>query len=199
MRIGMMLRSLDEKGGIGVYTHNLIQELLCIDRRNQYILLYRHGSNLGRFAQYQNVTERVVKAPNKAFWDQVAIPYACWKEQVDVVFHPERHDHPVAGVQADQLLDTYTQARAGGRPHDAIDIMAPAGTPVVAAAEGTVEKLFFSQGGGGITAYVRSPDRRWTYYYAHLQGYAPGLREGQRVMFVAFGGGLTWGSSLWQL
>lgn len=88
---------------------------------------------------------------------------------------------PVAGVRPDQLLDTYTQARAGGRPHDAIDIMAPAGTPVVAAAEGTVEKLYFSDGGGGITAYVRSPDRRWTYYYAHLQAYAPGLREGQQV------------------
>jgi peptidoglycan LD-endopeptidase LytH len=88
---------------------------------------------------------------------------------------------PVVGIRADQLLDTYTQARAGGRPHDAIDIMAPAGTPVVAAAEGIVEKLFFSEGGGGITAYVRSPNQRWTYYYAHLQAYAPGLHEGQRV------------------
>ncbi|HEY5713717.1 MAG TPA: M23 family metallopeptidase [Allosphingosinicella sp.] len=89
---------------------------------------------------------------------------------------------PVAGVRAGQLVDTFTQARAGGaRVHDAIDIMAPAGTPVFAAAEGTVERLFFSDGGGGITAYVRSPDRRWTYYYAHLQSYAPGLREGQRV------------------
>ena len=89
---------------------------------------------------------------------------------------------PVAGVKAEQLSDTYTQARAGGaRLHDAIDIMAPDGTPVVAAADGTVEKLFFSAGGGGITAYVRSPDQRWIYYYAHLQGYAPGLAEGQRV------------------
>ena len=59
--------------------------------------------------------------------------------------------------------------------------MAPAGTPVIAAAEGIVEKLFFSDGGGGITAYVRSPDQGWIYYYAHLQSYAPGLREGQRV------------------
>ena len=78
--------------------------------------------------------------------------------------------------------DTFTQARAGGaRVHDAIDIMADEGTPVIAATDGTVEKLFFSDGGGGITAYVRSPDQRWTYYYAHLQGYAPGLAEGQKV------------------
>jgi murein DD-endopeptidase MepM/ murein hydrolase activator NlpD len=89
---------------------------------------------------------------------------------------------PVAGVKADQLTDTFTQARAGGaRVHDAIDIMADEGTPVIAATEGTVEKLFFSDGGGGITVYVRSPDQRWTYYYAHLQGYAPGLAEGQQV------------------
>jgi len=89
---------------------------------------------------------------------------------------------PVAGVPAEELQDTYTQSRAGGaRVHNAIDIMAPRGTPVVAAAPGTVEKLFLSQGGGGITAYVRSPDRRWIYYYAHLDAYAPGLREGQTV------------------
>ena len=89
---------------------------------------------------------------------------------------------PVAGVRVENLVDSYTQSRAGGaRVHDAIDIMAPEGTPVVAAAEGTVEKLYFSRGGGGITVYVRSPDRQWIYYYAHLQEYAPGLREGQRV------------------
>ena len=89
---------------------------------------------------------------------------------------------PVAGIKASQLTDTFTQARAGGaRVHDAIDIMADEGTPVIAATEGTVEKLFFSPGGGGITAYVRSPDQRWSYYYAHLQGYAPGLAEGQKV------------------
>jgi murein DD-endopeptidase MepM/ murein hydrolase activator NlpD len=88
---------------------------------------------------------------------------------------------PVVGVRASQLSDTFTQARSGGRVHDAIDIMAPRGTPVVAAAAGTVEKLFFSHGGGGITAYVRSVDGRWIYYYAHLDGYAPGLHEGQRL------------------
>ncbi len=89
---------------------------------------------------------------------------------------------PVIGVKPGHLVDTFTQARAGGaRVHDAIDIMADDGTPVVAAAAGTVEKLFFSDGGGGIAAYVRSPDKRWMYYYAHLQAYAPGLREGMRI------------------
>lgn len=90
---------------------------------------------------------------------------------------------PVAGVKPTDLIDTFTQARAGGaRVHDAIDIMAAEGTPVVAAAPGTVEKLFFSRGGGGTSAYIRSDDQRWIYYYAHLSAYAPGLHEGQRLL-----------------
>jgi murein DD-endopeptidase MepM/ murein hydrolase activator NlpD len=89
---------------------------------------------------------------------------------------------PVAGVKPNQLTDTITQAPPGGaRRHDAIDIMAPEGAPVVAAAPGTVEKLYFSDGGGGNTVYIRSPDNRWSYYYAHLSSYAPGLAEGQQV------------------
>ena len=99
-----------------------------------------------------------------------------------VVVGPAGLAIPVAGIKPNQLVDTFTQARAGGaRVHDAIDIMAPRGTPVIAAAPGRLEKLFFSNGGGGITAYVRSDDGRWTYYYAHLDAYAPGLREGQRI------------------
>lgn len=99
-----------------------------------------------------------------------------------VVVGPSGLAVPVAGVKPGQLIDTFTQARAGGeRVHDAIDIMAPDGTGVVAAAPGQVEKLFISQGGGGISAYVRSDDKRWMYYYAHLSAYAPGIHEGQRV------------------
>jgi peptidoglycan LD-endopeptidase LytH len=90
---------------------------------------------------------------------------------------------PVVGVKPGELADTYTQARAGGaRRHDAIDIMAPTGRPVVAAAPGRVEKIFFSQGGGGNSVYVHSDDGRWIYYYAHLSAYAPGLREGQHLL-----------------
>ena len=89
---------------------------------------------------------------------------------------------PVVGVKRNELVDTFTQARAGGaRVHDAIDIMAPVGRPVISAAPGKVEKIFYSNGGGGNTVYVRSDDGRWAYYYAHLSAYAPGLREGQRV------------------
>jgi len=87
---------------------------------------------------------------------------------------------PVAGVTPSQLVDTYTQARGEGRVHDAIDIMAPAGTPVLAAVDGPVAKLFTSER-GGITVYQFDDAGRRVYYYAHLQGYAAGLAEGQRL------------------
>ena len=88
---------------------------------------------------------------------------------------------PVQGVQRSQLGDTFTQARENGaRVHDAIDIPAPLGTPVLAAASGTVEKLFTSNG-GGTTIYIRCDDRRFIHYYAHLDHYADGLHEGQQV------------------
>jgi glycosyltransferase involved in cell wall biosynthesis len=89
MRIGLMLRAIDEKGGIGVYTRNLTEELLERDRENQYVLFYREPSNLGRFAHYSHATELLVKASNKALWDQWAIPRACRRAQVDVLFHPK--------------------------------------------------------------------------------------------------------------
>lgn len=89
---------------------------------------------------------------------------------------------PVQGVSRDKIVDTWGQSRANGaRTHQATDIIAPGGTPVIAAAPGIVEKLFYSEGGGGITLYVRSPDRQWSYYYAHLERYAPGVVEGVPV------------------
>ena len=87
---------------------------------------------------------------------------------------------PVAGVSVAQLSDTFDDARGEERRHEALDIAAPTGTPVIAAAEGKVEKLFVSDEGGN-TVYVRSPDGRTLYYYAHLQAYAPGLEEGETV------------------
>lgn len=88
---------------------------------------------------------------------------------------------PVAGIRPAQLIDTFGDARGGGtRGHGALDIMAPRGTPVVAAAPGIVEKRFESREGGN-TLYVRFPGGRWVLYYAHLDSYAPGISEGVRV------------------
>jgi peptidoglycan LD-endopeptidase LytH len=88
---------------------------------------------------------------------------------------------PVTGVTPAQLTDTWGQSRAGGmRAHEAIDIMAPRGTPVVAAAAGTVERIFESKNGGH-TVYVRRTDPAWQDYYAHLDAYAPNLSEGMKV------------------
>jgi murein DD-endopeptidase MepM/ murein hydrolase activator NlpD len=88
---------------------------------------------------------------------------------------------PVAGVTAGQLQDTFDDNRGGGeRAHEALDIMAPRGTPVLAAGDGTVEKLFTSVR-GGLTIYEFDPDATHAYYYAHLDRYAAGLAEGKRL------------------
>ena len=84
---------------------------------------------------------------------------------------------PVQGVTPAQLTDTYTQSRAAGAPHEAIDIMSARGTPVFAVEDGKVTKLFFSKP-GGITIYQFDPGSQYAYYYAHLDRYAEGLTEG---------------------
>ncbi|HXM43210.1 MAG TPA: M23 family metallopeptidase [Bryobacteraceae bacterium] len=83
---------------------------------------------------------------------------------------------PVEGVHAADLQDNFNQMR-GGHRHEALDIMAPRGTPVLAADEGTVVKLFISKP-GGLTVYQFDDSRTYCYYYAHLDRYAPGLQEG---------------------
>ena len=87
---------------------------------------------------------------------------------------------PVAGVKPEQLIDTFDDARSEGRVHDAIDIMAPAETPVLAAANGKIVKLFQSEK-GGTTIYQLNEKQDLIFYYAHLSRYADGLAEGDLV------------------
>lgn len=87
---------------------------------------------------------------------------------------------PVEGVPASSIVSNYDQARGGGRKHEALDILAPRGTPVFAADDGRIAKLFNSAA-GGITIYQFDPAERYSYYYAHLDSYATGLTEGDLV------------------
>jgi murein DD-endopeptidase MepM/ murein hydrolase activator NlpD len=86
-------------------------------------------------------------------------------------------DIPVKGFTAAQLSDNYTQGRAGGALHEALDIMAARGTPVLAVEDGRIAKLFLSKP-GGITLYQFDPGGEFAYYYAHLDAYADGIAEG---------------------
>lgn len=89
LRIGVMLRALDERGGVGVYTRGILRELLALDTRDEYVLYYRDRANLGRHADRANVEERVVDGGFNGLWDQVALPLAARKDGLDVLFHPK--------------------------------------------------------------------------------------------------------------
>jgi peptidoglycan LD-endopeptidase LytH len=87
---------------------------------------------------------------------------------------------PVAGTRVDQLTRQFSDERGGSRRHEAIDILAPRNTSVLAVEDGTIARLFYSKA-GGITVYQFDPTAKFCYYYAHLERYADGLREGEAV------------------
>lgn len=89
MRIGVMLRCIDETGGIGIYARNIVKELLEIDPRNEYVLFYQTEEHVGRYTQFPNVTAQVLGASNNLVWDQIAIPRAAAREKIDLVFNPK--------------------------------------------------------------------------------------------------------------
>jgi murein DD-endopeptidase MepM/ murein hydrolase activator NlpD len=84
---------------------------------------------------------------------------------------------PVEGIKLAQLSDNFDQPRGKERHHEALDIMAPKGSKVIAAGDGKVVKLFNSKP-GGLTVYQFDPTEKYAYYYAHLDRYADGVKEG---------------------
>jgi len=87
---------------------------------------------------------------------------------------------PVKGVDSKELQDTFEDNRGDGRRHEAIDILASRNTPVIAVEDGTIARLFTSKA-GGLTVYQFDPSSTYAYYYAHLERYASGLTDGDRV------------------
>ena len=87
---------------------------------------------------------------------------------------------PVSGVDADDLTRSFSDQRSGNRVHEAIDILAPRHTPVLAVEDGVLVKFFHSKAGGN-TIYQFDPASRYAYYYAHLDRYAAGVKEGDKV------------------
>ena len=87
---------------------------------------------------------------------------------------------PVQGISREALVDSFYEGRGTSRMHEAIDILAPRNTPVVAVEDGIIERLWYSDNGGN-TIYEFDPSRTYAYYYAHLENYAGGLKEGQSV------------------
>ena len=93
----------------------------------------------------------------------------------------KRHlELPVQGLKRSELRDTFRETRDGTRQHEALDILAPRNTPVLAVEDGTVARLFLSTPGGN-TIYQFDPTSTYAYYYAHLERYAAGLKNGDSV------------------
>jgi murein DD-endopeptidase MepM/ murein hydrolase activator NlpD len=132
--------------------------------------------------QFQSVVEtpaRIVPAP--ATSQRVSTPPATVLVDADVVeLRRRRLPIPVHGITASSLVSTFHQTRGGNREHEALDILAPRGTPAVAVEESRVEKLFTSDR-GGLTVYLFDMSGTYCYYYAHLDRYADDLKEGDVV------------------
>ncbi|MBI1797986.1 MAG: glycosyltransferase family 4 protein [Candidatus Eisenbacteria bacterium] len=87
MRIGICLRTLSERGGIAVYSRNVVRAMLPMAPQHHFVLYYRDPAHVGGFGAAANITERVLRAPEKWTWDQVVVPWQARRDRLDVIFH----------------------------------------------------------------------------------------------------------------
>jgi murein DD-endopeptidase MepM/ murein hydrolase activator NlpD len=135
------------------------------------LLLHAAGDDLAPPSTTAAPPQPAVTTPKRAPRDEVARAAQALLAGRNLVV-------PVQGVPRAKVRDTFHEKRGTSRMHKALDIMAPWGTPVLAADDGKVAKISRNRA-GGLAVYQVDPTGRLVYYYAHLAGYADGLREGQ--------------------
>ncbi len=82
-----MLRAIDDVDGQGIYIRKLCDALFEVDPHNEYVAFYSRAGQAGRYRDRPNVREVVVPGMGKLLWDQVRVPLAARRENLDVLFH----------------------------------------------------------------------------------------------------------------
>lgn len=152
---------------LGVFTTSFI-----VWRLGPFAAAERPGKAVG--------VQRIARAADAPAPPAIAEGTTGRTEDVPEEFEDRNLSVPVEGVHRSALVDTFEDARDGTRKHEAIDILAPRNTPVLAVEDGTIARLFTSKA-GGLTIYQFDPTERFVYYYAHLDRYADNLSQGDHV------------------
>jgi glycosyltransferase involved in cell wall biosynthesis len=90
MRIGIMLRHYDQRGGgVRVYTHELLRSLLSLEMPHEFVLFYKNPALVGTYRNDPRVTEVAVPGRTVFTWDQIGVPRAVRRHGIDVLYNPK--------------------------------------------------------------------------------------------------------------
>ncbi|MDX1496569.1 MAG: M23 family metallopeptidase [Salinisphaeraceae bacterium] len=172
-----LLASFFNGGLVALLAISLLRSPEEVDKRGPWVAPYYPAYYSVETGQINLLLERAVKDRDYQYI------YRPEEQKIEVKPIPKPRAElliPVRGIKKSSLFDSYNHRRSGGRIHRAIDILAPEGTPVVAADDGVIVKLHDSDL-GGLTIYQFNTQRTRSYYYAHLDDYADHIHEGMRV------------------
>lgn len=89
MKIAVMMRAMDHPGSLGLFTEGLARNLLRLNTNDSYVLLYKEPKCFGRFSEFKNAKEVLIRSRHKLIWDQVLVPWAAWRENADIILNPK--------------------------------------------------------------------------------------------------------------